>query len=191
MNATGACPPPFPKRDWKKHFLTNSYALFLLIFMFEGMILCVMYPWLLLAGPLLLIVGAIVMTSFGESIRMKRQGWVVSLGEYKEMINGKPETIRLECIDQGCGRYHLQLPTEQDWRKIAPDWAAGRREEIFARMARQTGADSIGYPEDWKLGDLPADPFTTLTAASVKAVIAIAILVFFVYKAGHALGAWN
>lgn len=171
--------------------LGNSFAFFILVFMFEGFVLCVIYPWLLLVGPLLLIIGGVILIWNREKIRLRSQGWTATPSEYREMRAGKPELISLTSIYHGCGRHELHIPAEEEWRKVAPDWAADRRDEIFTRVARQSGVDSIRYPEDWMLGPLDGDPFMTPATVVVMGFVAVGIFVFFACKAAISLGIWS
>jgi hypothetical protein len=71
-----------------------------------------------------------------------RQGFGAKL-LYEEVHQLRLRALSLKLEHTEPGHYELFVPPEQDWLRLVPDWAKGRRSEIAERIA-----------ESWKRQDV-------------------------------------
>jgi hypothetical protein len=84
----------------------------------------------------------------GWSGRRFKNYWV-----YEEQQGADRPSLSLRLEFHEPDRYVLVIPGAAEWRRTMPLWAAGRRDEIIARVA------TAWAPEDvrWPAGEGPAD----------------------------------
>ncbi|MGH9967572.1 MAG: hypothetical protein ACREBG_07025 [Pyrinomonadaceae bacterium] len=70
---------------------------------------------------------------------------------YEEKRGRSVEHVIIDGEMMAVGPHVIYVPTDEEWKKSAPEWAQGRRDEILERVKGILGSRSYEY--DYSRGD--------------------------------------
>ena len=136
-----------------KNLWELRYVIAMLIVIIIVCALAWSYPWLLTV-PVALIALSYPIYIVRRSRSLKNRGYFLVEGKegattFEEVADGEVRSIALPSGWTGPGEIGLSIPTVQEWKATAPDWAADRRDEIFTKVITMWFTRDITYPSDW------------------------------------------
>lgn len=111
------------------------------------------YPWILVL-PVILILVSLTISKMRRARSFKKRGYCLVWGKegrsaYMESVSAGTRIVDLPSEWTEVGRPELFIPSRGEWTLKAPDWARGRRDEIFQRVVAVWNGFEIHYPTDW------------------------------------------
>ncbi|MGV3754606.1 MAG: hypothetical protein ACO1QS_04440 [Verrucomicrobiota bacterium] len=87
---------------------------------------------------------------------LRRQGYFLGHSRdpearhvYEEVHGKSVRKVSLATDQYDVGSHHLIIPTREEWDATAPEWARGRRDEIYRRALASLPEGWAELPEDW------------------------------------------
>lgn len=114
------------------------------------------YSLYFLLALILLLVIALLIGWLKRVISLRRNSFYVrhnrTIGYrviYEERHGHKIRSVPLKTANYEPGLDLVVVPSREDWDKTAPEWAKGRRDEIFARVIKKEPEGWVELPSDW------------------------------------------
>ncbi|MFA6901478.1 MAG: hypothetical protein WC236_00175 [Gallionellaceae bacterium] len=110
-------------------------------------------PWLLIGIPITLI-GLFFLYPLKRFIALRQKGYFAGRRQadfwvYEERDKSQTRQMKIKLEYTEPGHHELFIPTDKEWRVVAPEWAMNRRQEIISRIIKCWKESDVHYPNDW------------------------------------------